>query len=152
MGKSVTGTLLGVLIQQGAYELWQPAPIPEWQTPGDPRAKIRIGDILQHVERPAHPCAAGSRLRPERSVSGPSLFSTPAAWTPSNIAATRPQQWPPDTVGRYRNTDPVLTNYLIRLAVEKRKEDYHAFPQRALVRQDRHPQRWCSTPIRTATS
>jgi CubicO group peptidase (beta-lactamase class C family) len=35
-------------------------------------------------------------------------------------------------VGRYRNTDPVLTNYLIRLAVEKRNEDYHSFPQRAL--------------------
>jgi CubicO group peptidase (beta-lactamase class C family) len=47
-------------------------------------------------------------------------------------AATRPQQWPPNTVGRYRNTDPVLTNYLIRLAVEKRGEDYHAFPQRNL--------------------
>ena len=47
-------------------------------------------------------------------------------------AATRPQQWPPNTVGRYRNTDPVLTNYMIRLAVEKRGEDYHSFPQRAL--------------------
>jgi CubicO group peptidase (beta-lactamase class C family) len=47
-------------------------------------------------------------------------------------AATRPLQWPPNTVGRYRNTDPVLTNYLIRLAIDKRKEDYHSFPQRAL--------------------
>jgi CubicO group peptidase (beta-lactamase class C family) len=47
-------------------------------------------------------------------------------------AATRPQQWPPNTVGRYRNTDPVLTNYLIRLGVEGRGEDYHAFPQRNL--------------------
>jgi len=37
-----------------------------------------------------------------------------------------------NTVGRYRNTDPVLTNYLIRLAIDKRKEDYHSFPQRAL--------------------
>jgi CubicO group peptidase (beta-lactamase class C family) len=54
---------------------------------------------------------------------GPNAFS----W-----AASRPQQWPPDTVGRYRNTDPVLTNYLIRLAVEERGEDYHAFPQRNL--------------------
>ena len=35
-------------------------------------------------------------------------------------------------MGRYRNTDPVLTNYLIRLAVEKRGEDYLAFPQRNL--------------------
>jgi hypothetical protein len=28
------------------YALDQPAPIPEWQTPGDPRAKIRMADIL----------------------------------------------------------------------------------------------------------
>ncbi len=47
-------------------------------------------------------------------------------------AATRPPQWPPNTVGRYRNTDPVLTNYLVRLAVEKRGEEYLSFPQRAL--------------------
>ncbi|MDH5233595.1 MAG: serine hydrolase, partial [Gemmatimonadota bacterium] len=38
----------------------------------------------------------------------------------------------PNTVGRYRNTDPVLGSYLVRLAVERRGEDYHAFPQRAL--------------------
>jgi CubicO group peptidase (beta-lactamase class C family) len=38
-------------------------------------------------------------------------------------------------VGRYRNTDPVLINYLIRLAVEKRGEEYLSFPQRALFDQ-----------------
>src|SRR5262249_12056226 len=47
-------------------------------------------------------------------------------------AATRPLEWPPNTVGRYHNTDPVLINYLIRLAVEKRGEDYLSFPRRAL--------------------
>src|SRR5687768_3531100 len=47
MGKSLTATLLGILIKQGVYDLWQAAPIPEWQTPGDPRAKIRIADILR---------------------------------------------------------------------------------------------------------
>jgi CubicO group peptidase (beta-lactamase class C family) len=47
-------------------------------------------------------------------------------------AATRPLQWPPGTVGRYRNTDPVLINYLVRLGVEKRGEEYLSFPQRAL--------------------
>jgi CubicO group peptidase (beta-lactamase class C family) len=49
-----------------------------------------------------------------------------------HYAATRPLQWPPNTIGRYRNTDPVLINYLIRLAVEKHGEDYFSFPQRAL--------------------
>ena len=48
------------------------------------------------------------------------------------LSATRPQQWKPNTVGRYRNTDPVLANYLIRLAVEKRGEDYRTWPQRNL--------------------
>jgi len=47
-------------------------------------------------------------------------------------AATRPLQWPPNTVGRYRNSDPVLVNYLVRLGVEGRGEEYLNFPQRAL--------------------
>jgi len=42
MTKSLTGTLMGVLIEQGEYELWQSAPVPEWQSPGDPRQAIRI--------------------------------------------------------------------------------------------------------------
>ena len=46
MGKSLTATLMGVLVKQGVYDLWQPAPIPEWQSAGDPRANIRIADIL----------------------------------------------------------------------------------------------------------
>ena len=47
MGKSLSATLMGVLLKRGDYDLWQPAPIPEWQSPGDPRAKIRIADILR---------------------------------------------------------------------------------------------------------
>ena len=35
-------------------------------------------------------------------------------------------------MGRYHNTDPVLINYLIRLAVEERGDDYLSFPQSAI--------------------
>ena len=49
-----------------------------------------------------------------------------------HYAATRSQQWPPNTIGRYRNSDPVLISYLVRLGVEKRGEEYLSFPQRAL--------------------
>src|SRR5262249_2174622 len=31
MGKSLTATLMGILIKAGEYDLWQRAPIPEWQ-------------------------------------------------------------------------------------------------------------------------
>jgi CubicO group peptidase (beta-lactamase class C family) len=130
MAKSLTATLMGVLIRRGDYQLWQPAPIPEWQAPGDPRAKIRIGDLLQ--------MSSGLRIRapqdPDYDATGPYpdhvyLYTGPNAF---QYAATRPLQWPPATVGRYRNTDPVLINYLIRLAVEKRREEYASFPQRVL--------------------
>jgi CubicO group peptidase (beta-lactamase class C family) len=67
MGKSLTATLLRILIKQGVYELSRPAPIPEWQTPGDPRAKIRIADIL-HM-------SSGLRIKapqdPDYDPSGP---------------------------------------------------------------------------------
>jgi CubicO group peptidase (beta-lactamase class C family) len=131
MGKSLSGTLLGVLIKQGVYTLDQPAPIPEWQTPGDARQKIRIRDILN--------MSSGLRIiapqDPDFDENGPypdHLYYYTGSIDSFKYAATRPQQWPPATVGRYRNTDPVLTNYMIRLAVEKRGENYHAFPQRAL--------------------
>ncbi len=131
MGKSVTASLMGILIQRGDYRLMQPAPIPEWSAPGDPRAKIRIADLLR--------MSSGLRIRapydPDYDPKGPypdHLYLYTGSVNSFHYAATRPLEWAPNTVGRYRNTDPVLVNYLIRLAVERRGEDYLAFPQRAL--------------------
>jgi CubicO group peptidase (beta-lactamase class C family) len=131
MGKSVIATLMGILIRQGVYDLGQRAPIPEWQGSGDPRGQIRIADLL-HM-------SSGLKIRapfdPDFDPSGPypdHLYLYTGGVDSFHYAATRPQQWPPNTVGRYRNTDPVLASYLVRLAVEKRGEDYLSFPQRAL--------------------
>jgi CubicO group peptidase (beta-lactamase class C family) len=131
MGKSITATLMGILIRRGVYDLWEPAPVPEWRQPGDTRAKIRIADLLN--------MSSGLRIRapqdPDYDPSGPypdHVYLYTGAINSFQYAATRPLQWPPGTVGRYRNTDPVLVNYLIRLAVEKRGEDYLSFPRRAL--------------------
>jgi Beta-lactamase len=67
MGKSVTATLLGILLEKDVFKLTEPAPIPEWQTLGDPRAKIRIEDLL-HM-------SSGLRIRapqdPDYDPSGP---------------------------------------------------------------------------------
>ena len=106
-------------------------PSPEWQGPGDPRARIRIADLLR--------MSSGIRIRapqdPDHDPSGPypdHLYLYTGGVDSFRYAATRPPQWPPNTVGRYRNTDPVLTNYLVRLAIEKRGDEYLSFPQRAL--------------------
>jgi CubicO group peptidase (beta-lactamase class C family) len=56
MAKSVTATLVGLMIADGRLALDEPAPVPEWQTPGDPRAKITLRHLLHmsagldHVE------------------------------------------------------------------------------------------------------
>ena len=54
MGKSLTATLMGVLIHQGAYELWGPAPVTgvarrEGPTVGDPNRRLTA-----HVEWSPH--------------------------------------------------------------------------------------------------
>jgi CubicO group peptidase (beta-lactamase class C family) len=131
MGKSVTATLMGVLINQGAYELMQPAPIPEWQGKGDPRAKIRIADLLNmssglRIKAPDDPDYDPAGTYPDH------LYLYTGTVDSFRYAATRPLQWPPGTIGRYHNCDPVLVNYLTRLAVEKRGKEYLSFPQRAL--------------------
>ena len=83
--------------------------------------------------------SSGRRIRapldPDYDPSGPypdHLYLYTGSVNSFHYAATRPLQRPPGTVGRYRNTDPVLINYLVRLGVEKRGEDYLAFPRRAL--------------------
>jgi len=131
MGKSLTATFMGILIEQGIYDLWQPAPIPEWQDGTDPRASIRIADIMR--------MSSGLRFRApqdpdfDRSLGYADHIYVYTGTTNSfHWSATRPQQWEPNTVGRYRNCDPSLINYLVRLAVEERGENYHTFPQRQL--------------------
>ncbi len=131
MGKSLTATLMGILIREGVYALSQPASIPEWQGADDPRSKIRIADLLR--------MSSGLRIKapqdPDFDQSGPypdHLYLYTGGVNSFEYAATRPLQWPPGMVGRYRNTDPVLVNYLVRLAVERRGEEYLSFPQRAL--------------------
>jgi len=131
MTKSLTGTLMGVLIQQGAYELWQQAPIPEWQQdPNDPRQQIRIGDVMRMSSGIMINAPSDPDYDPETYADHFYLYT--GGVDSYRYAATRPLEYPPNTVGRYRNTDPVLTSYLIRLAVEARGDDYHSFPQRAL--------------------
>jgi CubicO group peptidase (beta-lactamase class C family) len=132
MGKSLTATLMGILIEQGVYDLWQRAPVPEWQSDSDPRREIRIADILRMSSGLRFKTPFDPDYDPRHSSYPDHLYVYTGSVNSFEWAATRPLEWPPNTVGRYRNTDPVLINYLIRLAVEARGEEYLSFPQRAL--------------------
>ena len=47
MAKTVTAVMIGMLVADGALELDEPAPVPNWQRPGDARAEITLRDLLQ---------------------------------------------------------------------------------------------------------
>jgi CubicO group peptidase (beta-lactamase class C family) len=131
MGKSLTATLIGVLVEQGALEVEQPAPIDEWHEAGDPRSEIRVLDLLQ--------MSSGLRFYSHHD----------SDWTPAHgylehfyiytgaidvfdFSISRPAQFPPGTEGRYRNSDPLTLGYLVKKIVSERGEEYLTFPQRAL--------------------
>ncbi len=126
MGKSLTATLMGMMILKGVYQLEQPAPIPEWQEEGIPRAQIKIQDILRMSSGLRCPAPGEPGLDPSLGYPDHLYLYTGGA-NSFSWAATRPQEWPPNTVGRYRNCDPVLINYLVRLGVEGRGEEYLSF-------------------------
>jgi CubicO group peptidase (beta-lactamase class C family) len=47
MAKTVTGVLIGMLISDGLLSLDDPAPVDQWQRPGDPRREITLRHLLQ---------------------------------------------------------------------------------------------------------
>ncbi len=137
MGKSMTATFIGRLIQMGHLDLWQPAPVPEWQnSPDDPRGEIRIADLLR--------MSSGLRF----SGGGSSPEQMAASYIPGQadhglgysapidifqFSASRDAEHPPNTVGRYRNSDPWTLGYIVRRTVENElAEEYLTWPQREL--------------------
>ncbi|MEM6584996.1 MAG: serine hydrolase [Pseudomonadota bacterium] len=47
MAKTITATLVGMLVADGRLSLDAPAPVPQWQRTGDPRADITLRHLLQ---------------------------------------------------------------------------------------------------------
>ncbi len=131
MGKSITAALVGILVGDGYFDLDDPAPILAWRQPGDPRGAITIRHLLQMSSG-----LTFSRLTRD----------DPRFYTHHNdhnyiynegidvfAHAVRPAlEYPPGTVGRYRNSDPLALGRIIRETVEARGGDYSTFPQRAL--------------------
>jgi CubicO group peptidase (beta-lactamase class C family) len=128
-GKSIVGTLVGMLIHDGAFRLEDPAPVPEWHmVPNDPRAKIRVVDLMR--------MSSGLRFSRGSPEDIPGYHDHDLGYTGAidafAFATTRPLQFEPNTFGRYRNSDPLALGMIVRDAVRKRGEVYLTWPQRAL--------------------
>ncbi len=124
MAKSVTGALLGVLVGQGKLGLDQPAPLPAWQRPGDPRAAITLRELLRMQ----------SGLAWEEDYSNPwgdvltMLFVAPGA---GSFAAGKPLARPPGSHWQYSSGSSNILCQVMRRAIGDESQ-YLDFPRQAL--------------------
>ncbi len=131
MGKSLTATLLGLLVKDGTYTLDQAAPISEWQASGDPRGRIRVMDLLRMSSGLRFIAPRDPDYTPDKGYPDHFYIYTGAVDVFA-YSVNQPLQFPVGTVGRYRNCDPLTIGSLIKQAVTKRGEEYLTYPQRAL--------------------
>jgi CubicO group peptidase (beta-lactamase class C family) len=131
MGKSLTATLFALLVKDGVYKIDDPVPVPEWRVPGDPRGAIRIVDLLHMSSGLRFIAGQDPDYTPDKGYPDHTLIYT-GAIDAFKHSMTRPLQFPPNTEGRYRNSDPLMVGWLVKQAVTARGEDYLTYPQRAL--------------------
>jgi CubicO group peptidase (beta-lactamase class C family) len=131
MGKSITSTLFALLVKDGTYTLEQPAPVPEWQKPGDARAAIRTMDLLHMSSGLRFIATQDPDYSPDKGYPDHFYIYT-AAVNAFEYSVNVPLQFPINTEGRYRNCDPLTIGYLIKRAVTARGEEYLTWPQQAL--------------------
>jgi CubicO group peptidase (beta-lactamase class C family) len=121
MTKSVTSTLIGILVQQGKLDIMKPAPIPEWKA--DERKKITVDHLLR----------MSSGLAFEENYASPSdatemLFNTKAAGA---FAEKSLAKFAPNAVWSYSSGTSNILQQIIRRQFAT-LADYQAFPHEQL--------------------
>jgi CubicO group peptidase (beta-lactamase class C family) len=121
VAKSLAGTIVGAAVQQGLIDPKGPAPIPEWQSPGDPRSAITTDSLLRMASG-LHSDSAGNR--------------TDATYFGGSSVTENATQWPletaPNTRFRYSNNDILLAIRGLRSKLGD-GERALAFPFQALL-------------------
>ena len=131
-GKSITSALIGVLVEQGEFAIDDFAPIEEWRKEGDLRGQIRVRDLLR--------MSSGLDFA-NLGLNGPQSYRRDNEHMRiyfdglnvfEHASSNQPQELPPNTANRYRNSDPLTLGRIVKETVEGRGEEYLKFPQQAL--------------------
>jgi CubicO group peptidase (beta-lactamase class C family) len=120
VGKSLAGTIIGAAVQKGLIDPSTPAPVPEWQTPGDPRSRITL-DQLMRMASGLHSATAGNRTDAVY-FGGTAVTEETVAW---------PLEAAPGSRFRYANNDILLA---VHALAERLGEKEDRFPADLLFR------------------
>lgn len=124
MTKSVTNSLIGILVQQGRLSLQQAAPLPEWREPGDPRHAITVEHLLRQT--------SGLDLMQDNSGFDSSTQIMYSVRDKAAAAAAAPLAVPPGTRWSYTDTNYMLLSRIVRDAVGGSANDVLRFAHNEL--------------------
>ena len=124
MAKSATNALLGLLVQKGMLKLRDPAPVPEWSNPEDPRRAITIDQLL----RMSSGLKFDETYKPLHDV-------TEMLYGSSNFAALAAGRLPdsgPDQKWSYSTGTTNILARIIRQIIERSGQNQWTFIQKEL--------------------
>jgi CubicO group peptidase (beta-lactamase class C family) len=124
MTKSVTSALIGVLVKQGRLQLDRPAPVPEWQRPGDPRSQITVSHLLR--------MSGGIDFHNDMNPVGHRQLTLFGAIDSASYTAARPLYAVPGEVWEYSNANPLMLYVVMHTVLGGDVVDYLEFPRREL--------------------
>ena len=113
MAKSVTSVMLGMLVGDGRLVLDDPAPVPAWQRPGDPRGTITLRHLL-HMSSGLDHVESGDPAWEADTVE--MLFGNGAA-DMAAFAEAKPPVARPDEIYNYSSATTVILADIIARAL-----------------------------------
>lgn len=111
MAKSVTSTMIGILVDQGKLQLDAPAPVPAWQKPGDPRAAITLRQML-HMSSGIRHQESGEENAPVEKADTTQLLFGKSAADFVGAALAKPLESKPGSIYEYSTANSTLLAWI----------------------------------------
>ena len=122
MAKSFTAALIGTLVKQGKLHVMQPAAVPEWSDPKDPRHAITLENLLQQT--------SGLDFMEDYSKASDVTNMLYKTGDMGAFAANHSLAHTPGSVFNYSSGNSNILSRIIRQTVGEK--DYAAYPANAL--------------------
>lgn len=112
IAKTVTATLIGLMVSDGRLALDSPAPVPAWNQPGDPRGAITLRNLLQMTSGLEH----SEDGPPRYNADTVRMIFTDGASDMAAYAEAKPVAHPPGTHFTYSTADSmILSDMMTRM-------------------------------------
>ncbi len=119
MSKSITNSLVGILVKEGKLDVMQPAPVKEWQREDDPRRRITLDQLLR--------MSSGLKFEEVYAPLFDATYMLYGSYDFAAYAAGKPLETEPDGKWYYSSGTANIIARIVRQTVETEYQYYYRF-------------------------